>query len=434
MNRNIFTFTVGMLALMATMLILGAGTGGASSTLTPSNTTLRAQSGSQSQQPDVPLVPVTSTFTYQGYLAESGSPATGQYDFEFRLFDAASGGSSIGPIVFRANETVNNGVFTVPLDFGSLNGNAGWLEIKVRRVGGPSFVLLTPRQRLTPAPYALTLSPGAVISGTLNGGRQKSETLLVINNSVSNNTYAIRGVSSGMGGEAVVGQATGEQGSGIYGLSSGEAGIGVKGMGLFGGLGVYAGSTGGAGTGIVASASGAGSKAGIFFGDVGIIGNLSKGGGSFKIDHPLDPANKYLYHSFVESPDMMNIYNGNVVLNAKGEATVQLPDWFGALNKEYRYQLTAIGAPGPNLYVSREVESNRFSIAGGTAGMKVSWQVTGIRKDAYADANRIPVEEDKKGNENGKYLYPEVYGQPETMGIEFEQIQQLREDSEEAKP
>src|SRR5262249_61136694 len=48
--------------------------------------------------------------------------------------------------------------------------------------------------------------------------------------------------------------------------------------------------------------------AGMFFGDVSISGNLSKGGGSFKIDHPLDPENKYLYHSFVESPDMKNIH------------------------------------------------------------------------------------------------------------------------------
>ncbi|HMB91945.1 MAG TPA: hypothetical protein VKP65_13915, partial [Rhodothermales bacterium] len=68
--------------------------------------------------------------------------------------------------------------------------------------------------------------------------------------------------------------------------------------------------------------SSAGGVAGQFVGDVNVSGTLSKGGGSFKIDHPLDPANKYLAHSFVESPDMMNVYNGNAVLDAAGEAVV----------------------------------------------------------------------------------------------------------------
>ena len=86
-----------------------------------------------------------------------------------------------------------------------------------------------------------------------------------------------------------------------------------------------------------------------------ITGNLEKAGGSFKIDHPLDPANKYLCHSFVESPDMKNVYDGIVVLDRKGKAEIELPDWFGALNKDFRYQLTAIGAPGPNLYIAEEI-------------------------------------------------------------------------------
>ena len=90
-------------------------------------------------------------------------------------------------------------------------------------------------------------------------------------------------------------------------------------------------------------------------GRVYIRGPLSKPGGPFKIDHPLDPANKYLYHSFVESPDMKNIYDGVVALDEKGEAEIELPDWFGALNKDFRYQLTAIGAPGPNLYIAEEI-------------------------------------------------------------------------------
>src|SRR5919112_1668855 len=95
--------------------------------------------------------------------------------------------------------------------------------------------------------------------------------------------------------------------------------------------------------------------AAILDGKVKITGNLEKAGGSFKIDHPLDPANKYLHHSFVESPDMKNVYDGVVVLDRKGKAEIELPDWFGILNKDFRYQLTAIGAPGPNLYIAEEI-------------------------------------------------------------------------------
>jgi hypothetical protein len=91
-----------------------------------------------------------------------------------------------------------------------------------------------------------------------------------------------------------------------------------------------------------------------------VTGNLTKGGGAFKIDHPLDPENKYLYHSFVESPDMKNVYDGIVILNARGEGWVELPDWFEALNRDFRYQLTAVGAAMPRLHVAQEIEGNRF--------------------------------------------------------------------------
>jgi hypothetical protein len=176
------------------------------------------------------------------------------------------------------------------------------------------------------------------------------------------------------------------------------------------------------GTGDALHASG-GQFAGDFFGAVRVVGNLtvtgtvSKGGGSFKIDDPLDPANKYLSHSFVESPDMMNIYNGNVTLDADGVAIVTLPEWFEALNRDFRYQLTALGAPGPNLYIAEEIANRRFKIAGGAAGGRVSWQVTGIRHDAFAEAHRIPIEEDKPAAERGHYLYPELYGQPPDTSI-----------------
>ncbi len=123
------------------------------------------------------------------------------------------------------------------------------------------------------------------------------------------------------------------------------------------------------GTGVYGSSSSG--YAGYFDGKVRINGTLSKSGGSFTIDHPLDPENRYLSHSFVESPDMMNIYNGNVTLDQAGKAVVELPEWLQALNRDFRYQLTCIGGFAP-VYVAEPIRSNRFRIAGGRPGLVVS--------------------------------------------------------------
>jgi hypothetical protein len=143
-------------------------------------------------------------------------------------------------------------------------------------------------------------------------------------------------------------------------------------------------------------------------GDVNVTGNLSKGGGSFKIDHPLDPANKYLYHSFVESPDMMDVYNGNVTTDQHGLATITLPEYFQALNRDFRYQLTVIGQFAQAI-VASEISGNHFTIKTNKRGVRVSWQVTGIRQDAFANAHRIPVEVEKPVQEQCHYLHPELF-------------------------
>jgi len=159
--------------------------------------------------------------------------------------------------------------------------------------------------------------------------------------------------------------------------------------------------------------------AGSFQGNVTVSGTLSKGGGSFKIDHPLDPQNKYLYHSFVESPDMMNVYNGNTTTDANGEATIQLPDYFEALNRDFRYQLTTIGSFARAM-VADKIKKNQFLIKTDSPNVEVSWQVTGIRQDAFANANRIPVAEDKKDHEKGMYLHPEAFGLDKTMSFDYQ--------------
>ncbi|MDD5504079.1 MAG: hypothetical protein PHV77_02050 [Candidatus Omnitrophica bacterium] len=145
-------------------------------------------------------------------------------------------------------------------------------------------------------------------------------------------------------------------------------------------------------------------------GNMQVTGTLTKTAGSFLIDHPLDPENKILRHSFVESPDMKNIYDGTITLDKNGEAVVILPDYFEALNKDFRYQLTAMGAPAPSLHIKDGVKNNSFTIAGGRPNQQISWQITGTRCDRYAVKNPIIVEEVKgEGNDykKGEFLYNE---------------------------
>jgi hypothetical protein len=196
--------------------------------------------------------------------------------------------------------------------------------------------------------------------------------------------------------------------AGFAGLTTGSAGVrgvSTQNVGVFG----ISNDTGVLGWG--------GALAGFFIGDVQVTGTLSKGGGGFTIDHPHDPANKYLRHSFVESPEMKNLYDGVVTCDSKGEAVVRLPDWFEALNSDYRYQLTPIGASAPELFIASGVKNGRFTIRGGKRRLRVSWQVTGIRRDRWAKANRIIVEEKKTAKERGKYLHPEAHGVSGNRGL-----------------
>lgn len=221
------------------------------------------------------------------------------------------------------------------------------------------------------------------------------------------NTGAVRGRNTGEG-PGVSGSAT--SGTGVTGSS--ESGRGVCGQSGTG-AGVVAVSN--EGTALVAM--GAEGGAGHFVGDVFVQGTLRKNGGQFVIDHPLDPANRYLNHAFVESAEMKNLYDGVVELDEDGGAEVVLEDWCEALNQDFRYQLTPIGGPAPDLHVARELSGNRFAIGGGSPGLRVSWQLTGVRHDPYALANPLTVDEEKPEPERGFYLSPDLYDQPAERGI-----------------
>lgn len=155
---------------------------------------------------------------------------------------------------------------------------------------------------------------------------------------------------------------------------------------------------------------------GSFAGDLNVGGAITAGTKDFKIDHPLDPANKYLVHASVESSEMMNIYTGNITTDGQGLATVQLPDWFEALNRDFRYQLTVMGQFAQAI-VADEVANHHFRIRTDKPNVKVSWQVTGVRQDAFAKAHPLQVEEEKAPYDRGHYLHPELYGAPQTANI-----------------
>lgn len=261
---------------------------------------------------------------------------------------------------------------------------------------------------------------GNVLIGTTSGGNQKLKVysgnnvgIYLLNNSSGDNGLHIINQSTAnrplyVDNSSNQGILLNSSGNASYAVSIGDAGTGhgLRIDNSNGGRGLYVVNSGGNYAGYFGGSSAS----------VVVEGTLSKGGGSFMIDHPLDPENKYLYHSFVESPDMMNVYNGNIFIDNNGEAIVQLPDWFEALNKDFRYQLTCIGGYAP-IYIAEKLSNNQFKIAGGISGMEVSWQVTGVRQDPFANANRIQVEVDKPVDERGYYLHYKEYNKPEEKSI-----------------
>jgi len=121
-----------------------------------------------------------TAFSYQGELNANGSPASGLYDFQFSLFDAASGGKQVGSTVTEQAIGVTNGLFATTIDFGAgmtgtpFLGNATWLAISVR-TNDPAntlhYILLSPLQALTPTPYAVFANTASNVSGTLYAGQ-----------------------------------------------------------------------------------------------------------------------------------------------------------------------------------------------------------------------------------------------------------------------
>ncbi|MFZ1700451.1 MAG: tail fiber domain-containing protein [Pyrinomonadaceae bacterium] len=127
----------------------------------------------------------TTTVTYQGRLHSANMPANGSFDFEFALYDAASGGAQIGPMLARSGIMVTDGGFATNLDFGSsFPGANRFLEIRVREAGGGAFTVLEPRQLVTSSPYSIK-------SLTADGAA------VAVNADTATNALSLGGVAAG---------------------------------------------------------------------------------------------------------------------------------------------------------------------------------------------------------------------------------------------
>ena len=218
---------------------------------------------------------------------------------------------------------------------------------------------------------------------------------------------------------------------GVLGQYSFE-GVGVHGQAwMFNGLGFIYFPPPGTDVGVFGSAgdlAALGALAGLFDGDVDIGGTVTAGGKAFLIDHPQKPATHYLRHFCAEGPEPNTLYRGTVTLNTQGEAIVELPSYFEALNADFSYHLTCIGDYAP-VYIKQKIQGNRFVIAGGKPGMEVSWLVIARRNDPYWQARPEEhlVEIPKEPDNIGKYLHPELYGAPRSQRAAYRRGHTLEE-------
>lgn len=406
--------------------------------------------------------------TYQGVLKADGAPANGSHDFAFRLCNTSDVGGVLQtyPPAGTVAIGVADGLFTAELTFDAANFNGvdRWLEIAV------DGVTLAPRQRIAFAPYAAvarglalpftgTFSPGMPFWAfkATNGGlgtaiHGRAEGFIgsgVVGEAAatSGTTYGGYFTSASDDGRAVFGQATNTNTANTYGgyfQSDSPIGRGVYGRGfyggqflssIFGGTAVYAEQTatsgatyGGTFDAYSPTASGVLGRAlavsGVNYGVRGATNSFTDGFGvyangrmgasgtkSFRIDHPLDPANKYLFHYCAEGPEPLNIYGGTVTTGDDGTAWVELPAYFGEINRDPRYQLTVVdeGDDFVQAKVSRRIADNRFQIRTSRPKVEVSWEVKAARNDRFVRAYGAPVEVEKSADERGTYQHPELY-------------------------
>ena len=256
-----------------------------------------------------------------------------------------------------------------------------------------------------------------------------------LHSATSGTTYGGRFESNSISGRGVLGNATATTGTncGVLGASASTTGRGVYGTAdAYTGqnYGVYGISWSDSGRGVygIANAS-TGTTYGVYgrsyspsgFGVYSAGDFAASGTKSFQIDHPLWPETHYLNHFCTEAPEPMNAYSGNVLTDARGYATVQLPDYFDSINRDFRYQLTVIDDSDDFVLakVVRKIQDNQFVIRTSKPRVEVSWEVKGIRNDSYVQRYGYETEQEKDDEVKGKYIHPELYGMPKEYGVHY---------------
>lgn len=218
----------------------------------------------------------------------------------------------------------------------------------------------------------------------------------------------------GQGVNGVVGESSDINGYGVWGSNSAttDPGTGVAGVGV---------------TGVAGQSTNTSLSYGLYsYDDGGITNQLDVGGNffaggtkSFRIDNPNDPANKFLVHFCAESPEVLNIYRGTIILDNNGEAIVELPNYFEEINKNFSYSLTPVGSAAPNIFIKEKVSNGKFIIAGGNPNQEIDWVVYAERNDKYLQNNPEirNVEPEKTGRYKNKYVHPLLYGKTKENSI-----------------
>lgn len=338
------------------------------------------------------------------------------------VYGQATGTNGIGVYGF-ANNTGGDGVIGEATEAGrfgvwGLNNNATGVGVYGSTTGANAFGVIG--QSSTTATGVIGTN-----NGTGNGvWGENSGTGVGVRGQSTLSGFGVVGFNSDTG-DGVLGNNSGT-GRGVEGQSV-ATGVGVVGFNTGNGVGVQGqnSSTGNAVVGINTSLTGNGIIGQTPPGSLGfaVFANGDMGASGIKpfyIDHPTEPATKYLRHFAIESNEVLNVYRGNVILNSNGEATVTLPNYFEAINTNFSYNLTAIGSKS-EVYIKEEIQNNQFKIAGGLPNQKISWQVYAERNDAYLQQfpEKRAVEINKKANESGKYLIPELFNQPKDKGIHY---------------
>lgn len=217
-------------------------------------------------------------------------------------------------------------------------------------------------------------------------------------------TVGTVGYSATLDGSGVLGIAEVDCLAGVSGIATAVDGVGVFGRADDGvnAAGIYGESTTG--------------HAGYFEGKVTTTGGIFSPAAFTQVDHPADPADRWYRQALMGSFEQVTVLSGNAVTGANGRAVVRVPAIFEQTHEDVRYQLTPIGRSAAP-FIARELADGRFTIDAGAEGVRISWQLTGLRADASARSRRLEVESPKRGDERGRYLEPELYGRTTARSI-----------------